>query len=237
MKSDSEFVNVLSENIRRRGAMDKLVSDSARVEISKHVLNILRALFIENWQSEPYFQHQNFAERRWRDVKRYTNWVMDVTGAPEDAWLLCLEYVADVMNLTYNQSIDGIPLQKLTGQTQDSSILMLFKFWQPVYVSKHNESFPEAPEVKGRFVGFAKHVGHAFTYKVLTDDTCKIMHRSCIRPVPTEPVVIESTPDDPNIKQYIHSKQDKSGNISVDDLIPCRLSQKSTPKIASEELS
>ena len=99
MKNDQEFVNALADNIRKRGAMDKLISDSARVEISKRVLDILRALVIDNWQSEPYFQHQNYAERRWQDLKKYTNWVMDITGAPEDAWLLCLEYVAGVETL------------------------------------------------------------------------------------------------------------------------------------------
>ena len=54
MKSDKEFVNTLLEEIRKRGAMDKLISDSARVELSKRVIDVLRALMIENWQSEPF---------------------------------------------------------------------------------------------------------------------------------------------------------------------------------------
>ena len=43
--------------------MDKLISDSARVETSKRVKDILRALIIDDWQSEANYQHQNFAER------------------------------------------------------------------------------------------------------------------------------------------------------------------------------
>ena len=35
MKSGKQFVNTLEDNIRRRGAMDKLLSDSAKTEISK----------------------------------------------------------------------------------------------------------------------------------------------------------------------------------------------------------
>ena len=48
MKSDKQFVNALEDNIRRRGAMDKLLSDSAKTEISKKVMDILRAYYISN---------------------------------------------------------------------------------------------------------------------------------------------------------------------------------------------
>ena len=39
----------------------------------------------------------------------------------------------------------------------------------------------ESTEKLGRFVGIAEHVGHALTFKILTDDTLKIIHRSNIR--------------------------------------------------------
>jgi hypothetical protein len=41
LRSESQFVNSLLENIRRRGAMDKLISDRAAVEISAKVLDVL----------------------------------------------------------------------------------------------------------------------------------------------------------------------------------------------------
>jgi hypothetical protein len=41
MHNNAEFVNTLEDVIRKRGAMDKLISDSAKVEISKRVLDIL----------------------------------------------------------------------------------------------------------------------------------------------------------------------------------------------------
>ena len=53
MKSGKQFVNILEDNIRRRGAMDKLLSDSAKTEISNKVMDILRAYHISNWHSEP----------------------------------------------------------------------------------------------------------------------------------------------------------------------------------------
>ena len=47
MKSGKQFVNTLENNIRRRGAMDKLLSDSAKTEISNKVMDILRAYHIQ----------------------------------------------------------------------------------------------------------------------------------------------------------------------------------------------
>ena len=41
MKSGKKFVNTLEDHIRRRGAMDKLLSDSAKNEISNKVMDIL----------------------------------------------------------------------------------------------------------------------------------------------------------------------------------------------------
>ena len=62
MKSGKQFVNTLEDSIRRRGAMDKLLSDSAKTEISSKVMDILRVYHISNWHSEPYHQNQNPTE-------------------------------------------------------------------------------------------------------------------------------------------------------------------------------
>ena len=87
MKTDSQFVNTLEDNIRERGAMSKLISDCAQVEMSKRVLDILRALCISSWQSEPHQQHQNPAERRFQTVKRMSNTPLDTSGSPPTIWL------------------------------------------------------------------------------------------------------------------------------------------------------
>ena len=89
-KSGKQFVNTLEDNIRRRGAMDKLLSDSAKTEISNKIMDILRAYHISNWHPEPYHQIQNPAEWRYRTIKSWTNTVMNRSGAPADCWLLCL---------------------------------------------------------------------------------------------------------------------------------------------------
>ena len=120
--------------------MDKLISDRAQVEISSRVQSILCGYSIDSWQSDPHYQHKNFAERRYTVLK---------------------------------------PL--LTGSTPDINSLLCFQFWEPVYYRVDNNDFPsESKENLGHVVGISKHVGHALTFKVLTDDTKKVVNRSRI---------------------------------------------------------
>ena len=183
IKTDKQFVNTLEDNITQRGAPHKLISDSAQVIISNKVQDILRTLCIKSWQSEPYQQQQNPAERRYQTIKRATNRVLDRTGAPDYTWLLCLQYVCYLLNHSYNDTLNGVPLQLLTGTTVDISPLLRFHFWQKVYYKKVDNSFPsDSVEDLGHIVGISEHCGHALTYKVLNPATLKVIHRSLIRP-------------------------------------------------------
>jgi septum formation inhibitor MinC len=56
LKTDKEFVNTLEDNIREQGVVDKLINDCAKAETSERVKQILRALFISSWYSEPYHE-------------------------------------------------------------------------------------------------------------------------------------------------------------------------------------
>ena len=109
--------------------MDKLISDSAKSEISIRVKDVLRALFIDDCQLETYHQHQNFAERRHQTIKRQTNTLLDRTGAPAFTWLLSMCYVCFVSNHAYNANIKNIPLNAVTGSTCDISPFLRFHFW------------------------------------------------------------------------------------------------------------
>ena len=82
IKSTKQFINTLSDNIRKWGAMDTLISDRGTYEISKGVTDLLHSLFIQDYQSEPYHQHQNIAENRFGLAKHYTNTVMNSSGCP-----------------------------------------------------------------------------------------------------------------------------------------------------------
>ena len=184
MKSDAEFVNALEDIIRMRGAMDTLISDNAQAEISKCVLDILRSYVIKSWQSEPHHQHQNLSERKYQQIKRMVNIIMDRVGAPAELWLLCLEYVCYILNRLSSKVLDHKTLLEVaTGQHPDISPLLQYSFYEPVYYRSYDdEGFPsESREKKGYWVGIAENIGNALTYKVLTDDTNKVITRSELR--------------------------------------------------------
>ena len=139
MKTDGQFVNTLEDVIRKRGAMDMLITDGARAEISKRVLDILRAYAISNWQSEPHYQHQNFAENKYGDIKTLINMVLNSTGAPDYTWFLCMQYVIFIMNHIALKKLKWrTPLETLTGQTPDISMIKNcgFRFYDPVYFKR-----------------------------------------------------------------------------------------------------
>jgi hypothetical protein len=183
IKTDRQFVNTLEDNITQRGAPNKLISDRAQVIISNKVVDILRTLCIGSWQSEPHQQQQNPAERRFQTLKTAANRIMDRTGAPPYAWLLCLSYVCFLLNHTYNMSLCGVPLTLLTGSTVDISVLLRFHFWQKVYYKAVDTDFPSGTtEAVGHIVGISEHCGHALTWKILTSDTKTIIFRSLVRP-------------------------------------------------------
>ena len=187
IKSTKQFINTLSDNIRKRGAMDTLISDGGKYEISKQVTDLLRSLFIQDYQSEPYHHHQNKAENHFGLAKHYTNTVMNTSGCPACCWLLCLQYICVVLNHLASPTLQGIcPVQALQGTTPDVSFLLHFSFYEPVYYkidsSEPDLNFPSSSnEKKGYWVGFADNQGDSFTWRILTEDTQKIIIRSGIR--------------------------------------------------------
>ena len=167
--------------------MDTLISDGGKYEISKRVTDLLRSLFIQDYQSEPYHQHQNKAENRFGLAKRYTNTVMNTSGCPACCWLLCLQYICVVLNHLASPTLQGIcPVQALEGTTPDIIFLLHFSFYEPVYYridsSEPDLNFPSSSnEKKGYWVGFADNQGDCLTWRILTEDTHKIIICSGIR--------------------------------------------------------
>ena len=205
MKSDKQFVNSLQDNIRKRGAMDKLISDRAKAETSSRVNDILRALFIDDWQSEPYMQHQNKCENRYQTIKRQTNTLLDRTGAPPFTWLLAMTYVCFILNHTYNETLKNIPINAATGSTCDISPLLRFHFWQPIYFNAEDKGFPSTTtETLGRFVGISENVGHAMTFKIFNPATNKVIDRSNVRAA-DEPNLINHRADHLTVPEVVSS--------------------------------
>ena len=134
---------------------------------------------------------------------RNTLWMMDHRNVDNDCWFLCMTWVADVMNRTCERSLVWRPpLEVLSGQTIDISVTLCFLFWDVVYVDripgrtiedqdqegskraaaqKRLVGSSEPGEIRGRFVGIAHSVGHAMMFRILLNDTRKVVSRSKVR--------------------------------------------------------
>jgi hypothetical protein len=87
-----------------------------------------------------------------------------------------------LLNNTWCEAVDDIPIRMSTGSTNDISPLLCFHFWEPVYYKFDDSDFlSDSREKCGHFVGISKSVGHAMTLKILTDDTLKVIHQSNVR--------------------------------------------------------
>jgi hypothetical protein len=91
-------------------------------------------------------------------------------------------YVCFVLNIAFSEVIQSTPLRQACSTNHDISPLLYFLFYKLVYYLVDETTFPsESKELRGRWVGVSKNVGHFMTYKILTDDTRQIIHRSNIR--------------------------------------------------------
>jgi len=74
------------------------------------------------------------------------------------------------------------PVEVLTGNTPNISPILQFHFWEPVYYVLDDDTFPsDTNEKSGHFVGISETVGDALTFKVLTDDTKKVIYHSAVQ--------------------------------------------------------
>ena len=102
-------------------------------------------------------------------------------------WLLCLQYICVVLNHLASPTLQGIcPVQALEGTTPDISFMLHFSFYEAVYYridsSETDLNFPSSSnEKKGYWVGFADNQDDPLTWRILTEDTQKIIIYSGVR--------------------------------------------------------
>jgi len=99
------------------------------------------------------------------------------------------------------------------GSTPDISALFRYQFYEPIYYKITEASFPsKSTKCTGRFVGIAEHVGDALTFKILTDDTSRIIYRSAIRSALAE--------DNKRISPVVGGQGDHPQPLFVKDRFP-----------------
>ena len=114
--------------------------------------NIMRKFTIKAETTAPYFKNQNPSENRICVVKRHTNTIMDQSGAPIQAWFLCMCYVVCILNHCATQTLNWrSPIEVYYGYTPDISHLLQYEFFEPVYFldiyqDKGKTKFPKSDE-------------------------------------------------------------------------------------------
>lgn len=79
-ESDKRFAQVLQDKIRKNEALDTLISDGAKAQVSAKALDFLRTFAIKNWQGKLYNKNQNFSEREYRDAKEHVRNLLNTRG-------------------------------------------------------------------------------------------------------------------------------------------------------------
>ena len=101
------------------------MNNSAKVETSKQIKDILKMYAIKDMQSEPNYQHQNYAERRIQEVKATSTIIMDRDGVPDCIWYQCLKYVVVLLHHLSSPGLNHkTPNEKAFGATPDINTLI-----------------------------------------------------------------------------------------------------------------
>ena len=230
------------DRVRERGVPTKLIADNSPMYRGWNVANYLQDLVVSMWQCDTKYQSQNTAENRYQTVKRHTDRTMDRRGAPAAAWFLCLVYICLCLNNCVDPKFgDGTesPIMMSCFAHNDISILLNFYFWQPVHylLDPTDQSFGvKSKEKRARWAGVDESIGAKMCYKLVDDESGKIICRSAIRSA-TEPGTanlrvnpIESLPSDADaILDEMMSTADFEtplSNVDPVDLIPASTKSK-----------
>ena len=173
----ADFLQAMQQRNITRGVPSRLIADNAPLYRGSAITKYLNDMHVSLWQCEAKYQHQNYMERRWQVVKRYTNRVLDRSGAPATMWfyamllvIFCLNNIVDPNLACGTQS----PLAFSTGNLNDISPMLQFSFWEPVYYlsDPSDRQFPgTSDEKRGHYVGISESIGHSMTFIIVTDDT------------------------------------------------------------------
>ena len=172
MKSGKQFVNTLEDNIRRRGAMDKILSDSAKTEISNKVMGswiFSGHITFQIGIPSPTIRTKTPAEWRYSTIKSWTN-------TDEQIW--CPSQLLAPMPHLY---VLATQLYILCSPRWQNALFALaginnsrhfhhftLTFYQPVFYATYDEKLPsESEERAGYWVGFGEHCGDAMIRKLL----------------------------------------------------------------------
>ena len=182
MKTESEGPYAYEDFLCGEGIPAVLRRDNSKMQKSNIFEEINRHWLVKDGFTEPHHPQQNPAELKaikW--LKEHSQIVMNRTGAPENTWLFCAQWLASIHNYTSQESLDWkTPFEKRHGYTPDISAYLLFPFWDKIYYLDTEQKYPYTKELPGHFLGVAENVGDALTFNILAQNQ-QVLTRSVIR--------------------------------------------------------
>ena len=104
---------------------------------------IIRMYAITAFQCEPHHEHQNFAKRRIRKVKKLSSTLLDRSGSPPSFWLLCVQHIVYIQSRLSTENLQGkTPLKSATGQQPDVFAILAFHWYEAAYF-RHYKSISD----------------------------------------------------------------------------------------------
>jgi hypothetical protein len=134
MKTESEFVDVYLDFVRKCSISSALRRDNAKSEMSQRVKDIHRDLIIADEWTEPHSPWRNPAELNGvKYLKSHAHVLLDRTGTPDNLWFLEQDYLSHVHNLSSNRQLKWkISEQVSRGWAADIPHFLMFYWFEPV---------------------------------------------------------------------------------------------------------
>jgi hypothetical protein len=184
LRTESDGPTAFEDFLRQEGIPSILRSDNSRMQRwGTRITTIVRRHLIGTQFTEPHHPQQNPAElRAIRWLKQSVRLLRMRTGAPSTVWLYAARYMADIHNITSDETLGwSTPWSRRKGGTPDISVFLQFRFYEPVYFHNPQGKFPDTRELPGYWLGVTHNIGNTMFFYVLNADTHRVIERSVLR--------------------------------------------------------
>ena len=152
LRTESQGPQAYEDFARYEGIPTVVRSDNSKMQRwGKELQDKMRKWLVQMEYTEPHHPQQNPAESRavaW--LKQNIKVLRIHTGAPKTVWLWMAKYLADIHNVTADETLDWkTPWSKRKGETPDISAYLQFKFYEAVYYHDDELKFPDTKEKLG----------------------------------------------------------------------------------------
>ena len=166
------------------GVPESLTFDGSKEQTGKNTtfMHQIRSHGINYHIAEPDVKNQNPVEPVIGEIRRKWYRTMIRKKVPKVLWDFGMTWVSDVMSRTYSAAGDlqgTIPIQGVTGETEDISEYLDFGFYDQIWY-KDNAGLD--PAQAGRWLGISSRTGRLMCYHILTSQGT-IVSRSTVQRV------------------------------------------------------